>query len=261
MKRLLLFFVIALSSFAAALTVDDVIKMLKSGLSDGLVVAQIGRQGAKADLSVDELIKLKQAGVSETVIKAMLGASVTTPAPAAAAPTSAASPASASSAPSGVPTELGVYMKKSEQWVEVLPEVVNWKTGGVMKSIATAGVVKGDVNGNVEGVNSRNTAKTPLEFLIVAQEGVAVTEYQFIRLRTNKTYREFRTVTGGVFHVKSGATRDLVPFEGKRVAPRTYSVLLPTNLGAGEYGFLPPGAIGSANSASIGKMYTFRFLE
>ena len=39
-----------------------------------------------------------------------------------------------------------------------------------------------------------------------------------------------------------------------------YKVLLP-NLGAGEYGFLPPGAFGSANSASIGKMYTFRLLE
>ena len=61
-------------------------------------------------------------------------------------------------------------------------------------------------------------------------------------------------------HVSGGATRDVVPFEGKKAANRMYKVLLP-NLGAGEYGFLPPGAVTSSNSASIGKMYTFRLIE
>lgn len=261
MTRLILcFFSLLLCSQAAVLSVDDVIKLVKSGLSEDVVIGQISKNGAKSDLSVDELIQLKQAGASEGVIKAMMrGASPGTSAPAAVAAPTGTNPAAAVN--SGLPTEMGVYMKKSEQWVEVLPEVINWKTGGVIKSIASAGVVKGDVNGNIDGPNSRNTAKTPLEFLIVAAEGVAITEYQFIRLRVNKANREFRTVTGGVFHAKSGATRDLIPFEGKRVAPRTFSVVLPTNLGVGEYGFLPPGAIGASNSASIGKMYTFRFLE
>ncbi len=68
------------------------------------------------------------------------------------------------------------------------------------------------------------------------------------------------SVAGGVMHVSGGATRDVVPFEGKKVSNRVYKVLLP-NMGAGEYGFLPPGAISAANSASIGKMYTFRILE
>jgi hypothetical protein len=67
-------------------------------------------------------------------------------------------------------------------------------------------------------------------------------------------------MTGGVFHSSGGATRDVVPFEGKRVASRTFRVVLP-NLGAGEYGFLPPGAVGSASSASVGKLYSFRLVE
>jgi hypothetical protein len=63
-----------------------------------------------------------------------------------------------------------------------------------------------------------------------------------------------------VLHESGGAIRDVLPFEGKKVANRMYKVLLP-KLGAGEYGFLPPGAVISSSSASIGKMYTFRLVE
>ena len=72
-----------------------------------------------------------------------------------------------------------------------------------------------------------------------------------------------RVVTGGILNQQSGAMRDLVPFEGKRVAPRRFSVVLPSNIGAGEYGFLSPGASGSTGNtqAQIGKMYTFHLLE
>jgi hypothetical protein len=139
--------------------------------------------------------------------------------------------------------------------------VVNWKSGGVGKSIVTFGVVKGDINGRINGPHSRNPVVGPLEFLIIAPEGVAITEYQFLRLREQKDAREFRTVTGGVFHQSGGATRDLVPFEGKKIAPRTFTVIFPT-LTPGEYGFLPPGAYTSASaSAQLGKMYTFRLTE
>jgi hypothetical protein len=84
---------------------------------------------------------------------------------------------------------------------------------------------------------------------------------QLIHLREQQDAREFRTVTGGVFHESGGATRDLLQFEGPKVANRTYSVNLPT-LGAGEYGFLSPGAASSSHaSAQLGKMYTFRVGE
>src|ERR1044071_9130195 len=40
-------------------------------------------------------------------------------------------------------------------------------------------------------------------------------------------------------HVSGGATRDLVPVESKKTAPRTYEIELPS-LGSGNYGLLPP---------------------
>ncbi len=106
--------------------------------------------------------------------------------------------------------------------MEVVPEIVNWKTGGTIKSLASAGVVKKDLNGNIDGPVSKTTLKSRMEVLIVAPEGIAATECQFLRLRANKDYREFRSVTGGILNQRSGAMRDLVPFEAKKISPRNF---------------------------------------
>lgn len=246
---------------ASGLAIDDVIKMSKAGLGDAIIVQQIRKNGQAFDLTPDQLIQLKTAAVSDRVITAMMDPSKPD-APVLTVPAGGTSTQAAID-PS-LPSEIGVYAKKQGKWTEVLPEVVNWKTGGVFKSIASAGIVKGDVNGHLEGPNSRNSFTTPIEFLIVAPEGTAITEYQLLRLRPSQNLdsREFRTVTGGVMHVSSGATRDLVPFEGKKISPRVYSMVFPSNLGAGEYGFLPPGAFGASNGAgSTGKLFSFRVIE
>lgn len=250
---------ICFTSFPAqaqeSLTNDSVIKLVKAGLSQELIVQTVNSQPGRYALGADDLLALKKAGISDKIIAAMLvrnGSSV------AAKPTTSVGPEVSAS---GYPTEIGVYVKKNNQWVEIQPEVINWKTGGVLKTVATAGIVKGDVNGHLNGKSSRNRVTTPLEFCIYAPEGVAITEYQLLRLRDKNEYREFRTVTGGVLHVKGGATRDLLPFEGSKVASRTFLVAL-QNPGSGEYGFLPPGAFTSASSSStLGKMYTFSILE
>ena len=254
--RVLLVFLCAVSLTLAqeALTNDAIVKMTKAGMSESLILSMVSQQPGNYTTRVDDLIALKQAGVGDKVVSAMA-------AKAAGGPT-LTSLFSAEVAAS--PTmEMGVYSKKADAWTEVLPEIVNWKSGGALKKLATAGVLKKDVNGNITGPGSRNTVKSPLEFLIVAAEGVSITEYQLIRLRTNKNYREFRTVTGGILNQQSGSMRDVVPFEGKKLSPRTFSIILPNNLGAGEYGFLAPGAVGSSGNsqAQIGKMYTFRIVE
>src|SRR5579871_87815 len=205
------------------------------------------------------MVKLKQQGVSDKIMAAMIAkGSGGSAAPAASAPSA---PAAAADSDLPANMDLGVYFKKSGKWEEMLPEVVNWKTGGVVKSIASAGIVKGDVNGHIQGAHSRNSAASPVEVVIYAPEGAAITEYQLVHLHEQNDSREFRTVTGGVMHVSGGATRDLIPFEGKKVASRTYRVLLP-NLGAGDYGFIPPGAFTSVSgAASLGKIYSFRLIE
>jgi hypothetical protein len=257
MRVVRLLFALALLAVAQdVLTNDSIVKMVKSGFGESLIVSMVQGQPGKYTLSPDELMKLKDAGVSEKILAAMASKGSGGNAAPGAAPSGAA--AGDPDIPQGI--DIGVYYKKAGAWEEMLPEVVNWKTGGVLKHIATVGVVKGDVNGHIQSAHSRNSLKSPIEVLIYSSEGVAITEYQLIHLHENPDNREFRTVTGGVMHEEGGATRDVIPFEGKKVAPRMYKVVLP-NLGAGEYGFLPPGAFGSASSASMGKMYSFRLLE
>lgn len=241
-----------------ALTNESVVKMVKAGLSEDLIVNMIQTQPGKYAVGPDEILKLKSDGVTDNELNAMISRGSAPGLPS----TGKGNGPAVATAGLDVPVdlEIGVYYRKAGTWHEMLPDVVNWKTGGVMKSIASAGVVKGDVNGHIQGPNSRNSLTSPIEVVIYTPEGVAITEYQLLHLREHGDSREFRTVTGGVMHVSGGATRDVVPFEGTKLSTRTYKVLLPS-LGAGEYGFLPPGAFGSANSASIGKIYTFRVIE
>lgn len=236
-----------------ALTNDSIIKMVKAGLGDDVVISMVKGQPGGYSTGPDDLIALKSAGVNDKVIAAM----VERMSPGAPAPAAATAPG-----PSPSPVnEVGVYYLKSGAWADLNPEVVNFKTGGVLKSIGTAGIVKGDVNGHVNGDHSKTQLKSPVDILVYTPEGVAITEYQLLRLHDSKDAREFRTVTGGVMHVSGGATRDLVPFESKKIAPRTYEIVLPT-LGSGEYGLLPPTA-GDATGSSgrIGKIYSFRLIE
>ena len=237
----------------SALTVEDIIRLAKAGLSEDIIIQQIRKNRRAFDLSTQQLIALKAANVSDRIIQVMLDPSkAEMPAPGV--------PAAVAAAPqpreAALPTEVGVYAKKQGQWVEVPPEIVYWKTGGVLKTIATAGIRHGDVNGHVSGASSQTSFGTPLEFLIVAPEGTALAEYQLLRLHSNKDSREFRTITGGVLHSQSGSQRDQVPFDGKKIAGRVYDLTFPASAGPGEYGLLPRGS-----TSGSGKIYSFRVIE
>jgi hypothetical protein len=253
---------------AAEHTITEIMRMKVAGVSDDVVLAMLKNEGKSYNLTPDELIHLQQAGINETIVRSLLTVKKavpdSTPVSSIAVPPVPKVVARPDHAPAdpALPTDIGVYAKKADQWIEVLPEIVNWKTGGVVKALVTSGIVKEDVNGHINGADSKASFALPVQFLIVLPEGTAITEYQLLKLRKNSTNREFRTVTGGVFHVSSGATRDLRDFDSQKIAPHTYEITLNPILGAGEYGFLPPGAVGAVNAAgSRGKLYTFRLTE
>jgi len=260
--------VLALCFAQTVLTNDSIVKMVKAGLGESIVLTTIGSQPGRYATGPDDLIALKGAGVSDKIIAAMLAAGSNAP-PAIPAdgaappePTPAAPPPAAAPA-GGAPlvAEIGVYYKKNDAWEDLNPEVVNFKTGGVLKGIATAGIVKGDVNGHLNSPHSPNRLSVPVDILVYTPEGVAITEYQLVQLHESKDAREFRTVTGGVMHVSGGATRDLVNFDSRKLAPRTYEIVL-TKLNPGEYGLLPPASSdATASTGRVGKIYSFRILE
>jgi len=241
---------------------EAVIKMVKAGLSEDLVVFSIKSQPGAFATTPDDLIALKSAGASNKIIAAIIEKGASGSAAGAPSTTPPAEKVAAATATGASPVnEVGVYFKKGGTWTDLPPEVVNFKTGGVMKSIGTAGIVKGDINGHVNGNHGKTQLKSPVELLVYTPEGTAITEYQLLRLREQKDSREFRTVTGGLMHVSGGATRDLIPFESKKIAPRTYEIVLP-GLGGGDFGLLPPaGGDSTSSSGRIGKVYSFRLIE
>jgi hypothetical protein len=81
------------------LTNDGVVKMVKAGLPESVIVQKIRTSEKKFDTSADALIKLKGAGVPDRVIEAMVGEPAAPPA--AAAPAAAPEPVIAHVIPSG----------------------------------------------------------------------------------------------------------------------------------------------------------------
>ena len=67
-------FVMAMPLCAAAATMgnEDVIKLVKAGVSETLILSSIDSSETQFDTSADALIKLKQAGVSDMIIQRML---------------------------------------------------------------------------------------------------------------------------------------------------------------------------------------------
>lgn len=226
------------------LTNDDVLQMVKEGFTEEVVIKAIEANKGDFDVSLPGLRTLKNAGVNEKIINAMLSASSRkTEAPTAVV------------ASKGLPEEVGVYLKEREKLVEVQPEIVNWRTGGMLKAMATGGLSGGHINGTVKNPHSPLQTGVPLEFIIRCPEGTSVAEYQLLRLDEKNDRREFRAMTGGVMHASGGADKNAVPFLFEKIAPATFKVKL-TDLKKGEYGFLPPG-FSSASVAASGKVYTF----
>ena len=234
---------------------DDrrVYELFKAGLTpDELEHLIMTTPHVAFDLTTGTMQNLLAAGVPERIIKVM--AARMNGGPTSSDERQAFNPVSVAS---GLPDDIGIYFQKNGEWVDVVPEIINWQTGGVLKKVATVGIVKGDVNGRLNKKASLTAFSTPIDLYVHCAEGNAITEYQLLRLHEHSDAREFRSVTGGVLHVSGGAKRDTLDFESTRIGKRLYLVKVPA-LRAGEYGILPPGAFMSTSaSAQYGKMYTF----
>lgn len=232
---------------------DAIVKLVKAGLSDDVIVTTINASPGAYDTSANALVALKGDGVSDKVIAAMVVK--------AAAPAAPVAAPAGTGRPAGI-EDVGVYYKdKNGAWVSLMPEIVNFKTGGFLKSMATQGIVKGDVNGHVPGKTGKTVLTFPVVLAVFVPEGTDITEYQLLRFRLSGNSREFRSMTGGVIHSSGGASRDVAQFQSQKIASRVYQITLDRDLGKGEYGLLPPGSYASSNMASGGKVYSISIPE
>jgi hypothetical protein len=232
----------------AVMNDDSVIRMAKAGLGEDLIIQTINTQPGQYTTDADSLVALKAAGLSDRVVAAMMNKS-------------RRQLTNVPEKPIELPevNEIGVYYKdRAGRWIAIEPEIVHIKSGGFVKSTVTHGIIKQDRNGRVNGRESALELKRPIEVLLYVPEGVAASEYDFVRFRLNSDNREFRVLTGGVFHSTGGADRDEVPFKPVKTAPRTYQFTVDDKVAGGEFGVLPPG---TGNVTNGGKIYTFAIVE
>src|SRR5712671_3883232 len=141
------------SSKASAMNNESVLKMVKAGLGDDLVIQTINTQPGQYVTDADSLVTLKTAGVSDRVITAMINKSrrQLTNVP--------EKPVELSDV-----NEIGVYYKDhTGKWIAIEPEIVHIKSGGFIKSTVTHGIIKQDRNGHLNGRESKLALQCPIE--------------------------------------------------------------------------------------------------
>jgi hypothetical protein len=167
--------------------------------------------------------------------------------------------------PPGV-DEIGVYYKviKGDHAGEYMPlqtERVVFRSSGTLKSVLSQGILDKDTNGYIEGPKSPLVLATGTELLLYTPSGTDANEYFFLRLRGNKSHREFRTLTGGLLHETAGPGHDELVFTPKKIGTRLYTYTVPIDIEKGEYGVLPPGSANTQGIAGNSKIFTFSIPE
>lgn len=243
-----------------ALNNDSIVKMVNAQLSDEVIVTTINSSPGAYDTSPDGLIALKQAGVSNKVIAAIAAKSAPT------SPDSGAPPAPDASAPTApLPAGvdgIGAYYKDSAgDWLPLPSEGVVFQSGGFIKHVASAGLMKQDLNGLVGGMRSRLVVSTPVTFILNAPQGHTAGDYELVRLHVVGNNRQFQSAVGGLKQT-SGSIRDEIDFTSTQIGPSAWQVVVNNQLGEGEFGFLEPDDSSSPKTAaSSGKIFTFAIVN
>jgi hypothetical protein len=276
-KGLVALLFLAFTSFLTAkpaLNNDSVIKMVKAGLTDDVIVATINANPGEYDASPDGLIALKQAGISNKVIDAIVAKSTNSgpdsAQPSAPPPPEAPAPPQYAPLPPGV-DNIGAYYKDSGgNWQPLPAEVVIFQSGGLVKHVASAGLMKEDLNGLVGGMRSRLVVSTPVTFILHVPQGRTANDFELIHLHVAGNNRQFQSVAGGLIHDSSSSLRDEIDFSSKQIGPSAYEIVLNNGLGDGEFGFLAPQVTGAdtgadpsapKSPASSGQIFTFAIVN
>jgi len=142
---------------------DAVIKLVKAGLSEDLIISTINSQPGAYDTTTDGLIALKKAGVSDKVVGAIVTKSVApvaAPVERVANQGEGAQPAAVSDPNDpNVPHDPGIYMyTKGANGMELtmleLSVYSQGKTGGFLASAMTYGIAKVKMKAVVQGSHS-----------------------------------------------------------------------------------------------------------
>ena len=278
---LVVLFLCPLAYAQQGLNNDAIVKMVKAGLSDDIIVTTINSQAGTYDTTTDGLIALKTAGVSDKVVGAMIsrssGAVATAAAP---APAAMASTAGNPDDPAAA-HEAGIYIYNDaaptgSKMTELEPNVyTQGKTGGVLASAMTYGIAKIKMKAVLRGAHANAQIKDaqPVFYFFFEETSAGLShasgifggtstpnEYTLLKFDVKGETRETVIGKANVFGA-SGGTDDkaVVPFTYTKLRPGVYKVVLSAPLPAGEFGFISSG--GSVNVGPMGSTTNSRVFD
>lgn len=199
------------------LTNDDVVTMVKAGLSETAVVLAVQRGPAKFDTTPAALIALKEQGVPAKVIEAMLGGGK-----------EAATPAAK-----------GVFYRVGEAEWQRMEQItsVEARAVGQLASIFTYGIKETRVICVFRGAQAQRQFKERRPVFRISGLGVSAGDVYIIALRKNPERRDVEVGRMGTFKKLSTGfrKRDVNDVEVKRLGDDLLEVTPKNDLAPGEY--------------------------
>jgi hypothetical protein len=243
----------------APLSVEDIVRLSKDGISEDVLVAKIKKNAKAFDLSPDEIVELKKLGVSDSVIKMLLDPTQPYAPP---PPPQPPPPAPKPSIPgkkyptdayaARIPAEPGLYRIYQSAPVQMdLKLFMGQKQGAGLGKVL---LKKGKAVAYLAGPAARTRlADAAPVFYIRLADGKGVEEFVLVALDRKKDRRELDM---GPPAPKPELNPDTIrPFDSLEVGAGLFR-LTPTTLVKGEYMFF---LIGTAEppKGNYGKGYDF----
>jgi hypothetical protein len=239
---------------------DAVVKLVKAGLSEDLIISTINTQPGTYDTSTDGLIALKGAGVSDKVVSAII-AKAAGSAPAVTAP---AAPAPAAQDPDDpmASHDPGVYLMTATQ--EGKRKMVFIDRVGAGREKLHRGFVSASRNAEIPGPRAatRTADANPVFYMYFPSTSnigdersiSSPTQFSLLSLEAKKDHRETKVAKAAMFRGFSygNDAKKTSLFRAERMRPYAYRVTVSANLSAGEYAFIASTTMaGSAQGATV----------
>jgi hypothetical protein len=259
---LFFFSICVVAAAQQALNNDAIIKMVKAGLSDDLIIATLSAKPGDFDTSTDGLIALKSSGVSDKVVAAMVSKASTPPlapaAPATAAASAAAPAAEANPDDPMTKHDVGVYVMTTTR--DGKPKMIfidrageaGVKTANVAAFAFTYGIAKAKLKAEIPGphAQTRVSENRPVFYMYFPEMSSigsfggtnmisSPNQFTLLGLEAKKDHRETQIAKMGFASQNVGADekREIL-FTSERIHSGMYRVTPKADLAAGEYAFI-----------------------
>ena len=279
----IVFLAISVSLFAQqSLNNDSVIKLVKAGLSDDLIVSTINAQPGTYDTSTDGLIALKTARVSDKVVAAIVAkaAEAAQPVPPPVPPLPpmpTQAPAADDPDDPASAHDPGVYLMttspdgKRKMVFMDRANVAGAKTSNMMGAAFSYGIAKAKVKIDIPGAraNTRTTDTNPVFYMYfppaISMGGLGGTDvitspsqFSLLTLEDKKDHRETLVGKVGLNGANTGVDeKKTLPFTTQRMRSQAYKVTLSESLHSGEYTFFATTHVSGTQNGDTYIVYDF----